>query len=122
LEAIHYRKTARLIQAAAVMGAIAAGASEHLERSLAGYGLHLGLAFQVADDILDAQSSTETLGKTAGKDEAAGKLTYVRLFGPEAARRRARAEADRAVAALAAFGHEADWLRDIARFVVERTF
>ena len=122
LEAIHYRKTARLIQAAAVMGAIAAGASEHLERSLAGYGLHLGLAFQVADDILDAQSSTETLGKTAGKDEAAGKLTYVRLFGPEAAKKRARAEADRAVAALAAFGHEADWLRDIARFVVERTF
>ena len=122
LTLIHRRKTARLIQASVVMGAISAGVSEHYEWSLREYGLHLGLAFQIADDILDAAGSTAVLGKTAGKDAAAGKLTYVTLYGAEAARQRARAEADRAVDALKPFGHEADWLRDIARFVVKRTF
>ena len=121
LEIIHRRKTARMVEASAVMGAISAGASEHYERSLREYGSHLGLAFQIADDILDAVASTETLGKTAGKDAAAGKLTYVTCYGIAAARTRARAEADRAVDALTVFGHEADWLRDLARFVVERT-
>jgi geranylgeranyl diphosphate synthase type II len=122
LDVIHRRKTARMIEAAAVMGAISAGASMHLERSLRAYGEHLGLAFQIADDILDAESTTETLGKTAGKDAAAGKLTYVKCYGVAAARARARAEADRAVDALGVFGHEADSLRDLARFVVQRTF
>ncbi len=122
LTLIHRRKTARLIQASVVMGAISAGASEHYKWSLREYGLHLGLAFQIADDVLDAAGSTAVLGKTAGKDAAAGKLTYVTLYGVEAARQRARAEADRAVDALKPFGHEADWLRDIARFVVKRTF
>jgi geranylgeranyl pyrophosphate synthase len=122
LAIIHRRKTACLIEAGVVMGAIAAGASQHLERSLREYGGHLGLAFQIADDVLDASASTAVLGKTAGKDAAAGKLTYVALFGLDAARSRARAEAERAVDALSVFGHEADALRDIARFVVERTF
>ena len=122
LDVIHRRKTARMIEAAAVMGAISAGASEHLERSLREYGGHLGLAFQIADDILDAESTTDVLGKTAGKDAAAGKLTYVKCYGVAAARARARAEADRAVDALSVFGHEADLLRDLARFVVQRTF
>jgi geranylgeranyl diphosphate synthase type II len=122
LAVIHRRKTALLIEAAAVMGAISAGASEHHERSLRSYGGHLGLAFQIADDILDAEGSTEVLGKTAGKDAGAGKLTYVKCYGMAAARRRACDEADRAVDALSPFGHEADWLRDMARFVIERTF
>ena len=121
LQVIHRRKTARLIEASVVMGAISVGASEHLERSLREYGAHLGLAFQIADDVLDAVQSTEALGKTAGKDAAAGKLTYVKCFGVEAARGRARSEADRAVDALRVFGHEGDWLRDLARFVVQRT-
>jgi geranylgeranyl diphosphate synthase type II len=121
LDVIHRRKTARMIEASAVMGAMAVGASEHYVRSLRAYGTHLGLAFQIADDVLDAAGSTEVLGKTAGKDAAAGKLTYVKCFGLEAARRRARDEADRAVAALGMFGHEADGLRDVARFTVERT-
>jgi geranylgeranyl diphosphate synthase type II len=122
LGVIHRRKTARMIEAAAAMGAISAGASEHLERTLRNYGGHLGLAFQIADDILDAEATTATLGKTAGKDAAAGKLTYVKCYGAAAARARALAEADRAVDALGVFGHEADWLRDLARFVVRRTF
>ena len=122
LEEIHRRKTARLIEASVVMGAISARASERLERSLREYGTHLGLAFQVADDILDAVGETQVLGKTAGKDAAAGKLTFVSLFGLEAARRRASDEADAAVAALEPFGPKADRLREVARFVVERTF
>jgi geranylgeranyl diphosphate synthase, type II len=122
LKVIHRRKTARLIEASAALGALSAGASEHYERSLREYGTHLGLAFQIADDVLDAEGTTVMLGKTAGKDAAAGKLTYVRCYGLEAARRRARAEADRAVDALSVFGHEGDWLRDLARFVVQRTF
>jgi len=122
LAIIHRRKTARLLEAAVVMGAISVGAGEHYERSLRDYGGHLGLAFQIADDILDAAGTTEVLGKTAGKDAAAGKLTYVTCYGPAAARQRARAEADRAVDALSGFGHEGDWLRDVARFVVERAF
>jgi geranylgeranyl diphosphate synthase, type II len=121
LEIIHRRKTACLIEASAVLGAVSAGAGEHHERSLRDYGAHLGLAFQIADDILDAVGSTSVLGKTAGKDAAAGKLTYVKCYGLEAARQRARAEADRAVDALTVFGHEADWLRDLAVFVVKRS-
>ena len=121
LEVIHRRKTARLIEVSAVMGAISAGADQHHERSLREYGMHLGMAFQIADDVLDAEGTTAALGKTAGKDAAAGKLTYVKCFGLDAARVRARAEADRAVDALSVFGHEADWLRDLARFVVQRT-
>jgi len=121
LDIIHRTKTARMIEAAAVMGAIVAGAGEHYERSLRAYGAHLGMAFQIADDILDATASTQALGKTAGKDAAAGKLTYVKCYGLAAACDRARAEADRAVDALTVFGHEADWLRDLARFVVNRS-
>jgi geranylgeranyl pyrophosphate synthase len=121
LRAIHRRKTARMTEAAAVMGAVAARAGQHHERSLREYGEHLGLAFQIADDILDAEATTDVLGKTAGKDAAAGKLTYVKCYGLDAARQRARAEADRAVDALRVFGHEADYLRDLARFVVERS-
>ena len=110
-----------MIAAAAVMGAVSAGASEHWIMSLREYGNRLGLAFQIADDVLDATASTEALGKTAGKDAAAGKLTYVTQFGLDAAQRRARAEADGAIDALAGFAHEGDWLRDLAKFVVERT-
>jgi len=120
LELIHRRKTARMIEASVVMGAMAVGASEHYVRSLRAYGSHLGLAFQIADDVLDAAAPTEVLGKTAGKDAHAGKLTYAKCYGLDASRRCARDEADRAVAALGVFGHEADWLRDVARFVVER--
>jgi geranylgeranyl pyrophosphate synthase len=122
LEVIHRRKTAAIIAAAVVMGAVSAGANEHWIMSLREYGVRLGLAFQIADDVLDATASTQVLGKTAGKDAAAGKLTYVRLFGVDAARRRAGAEADCAIDALAGFGHEADWLRDLARYVVERAY
>ena len=121
LEVIHRRKTAALIAASVVMGAVSAGASEHWVMSLREYGLRLGLAFQIADDVLDVTATTEALGKTAGKDVAAGKLTFVALYGLDAARRRARAEADSAIDALAGFAHEGDWLRDLAKFVVERT-
>ena len=122
LEEIHRRKTAALLRAACLMGAVCARAPQRREKCLGEYGEHLGLAFQVADDILDAVSETKVLGKTAGKDAAAGKLTFVSLCGGAAARRRAREEADAAVEALEALGPEADLLRGVARFVVERSF
>ncbi|MGB2967437.1 MAG: polyprenyl synthetase family protein, partial [Phycisphaerae bacterium] len=81
LEEIHRRKTAALLRAACLMGAVCARAPQRREKCLGEYGEHLGLAFQVADDILDAVSETKVLGKTAGKDAAAGKLTFVSLFG-----------------------------------------
>ena len=120
LSLIHRRKTGCLIEASVAMGAISAGAGEHYERSLRQYGLHLGLAFQIADDVLDVTSTAEELGKTPGKDVAAGKATYPAVVGLDAARARADELAAEAVAHLARFGEAAGTLRELARFVVER--
>jgi bifunctional ADP-heptose synthase (sugar kinase/adenylyltransferase) len=87
---------------------------ESMEQSLGGNGANTAYAAAILG------VPVRLLGYT-GKDAAAGKLTYVKCYGVAAARARARAEADRAVDALTVFGHEADWLRDLARFVVERT-
>ena len=104
LESMHRLKTGALIRAAVRLGA-AAGArlDESGERALDAYAQAAGLAFQVVDDVLDVEGSTATLGKTAGKDAAAGKPTYVSLLGLEAAKARARALGDDARRALAAF-------------------
>ena len=123
LESMHRMKTGALIRASVRLGAacgrpLADGEAAALDA----YAAAAGLAFQVVDDVLDVEGSAASLGKTAGKDVAAGKLTYVKCYGVAAARTRAQAEADRAVDALSVFGHEADWLRDLARFVVRRTF
>ena len=115
---IHRRKTGALIMCSCAAGALVAGAETDAARA---YGEHLGLAFQIADDLLDVSASTEELGKTAGKDVAAGKNTYPALLGLDEARRRAREEADAAVAALDGFGPAADGLRHLARYTVERT-
>ncbi|MBN2583576.1 MAG: polyprenyl synthetase family protein [Planctomycetes bacterium] len=120
VETIHRLKTGRMIEGAVTMGAIIGGATgEELDR-LRDYGRSVGLAFQIADDILDAQSTTDQMGKTAGKDAAQGKRTYVSQFGLAEARRRARGELDRALAALKPFGDKARPLADLARFCVER--
>ncbi|MDK1031897.1 MAG: polyprenyl synthetase family protein, partial [Planctomycetia bacterium] len=120
LREIHLRKTAALVRASARMGAMAASASEKAVETLGDFGLHLGLAFQIADDVLDAEATTEALGKTAGKDARAGKLTYVRLYGVEESRRCAQEEAQRAADALSIFGAEAEVLRSLARFAARR--
>jgi geranylgeranyl pyrophosphate synthase len=96
LEFIHLNKTAAMIEAALVMGGLVGGAQEKDLSALRATGRHLGLAFQIIDDVLDATAETATLGKTAGKDAKAGKATYVRVHGLEKARQMA---AQRSVAA-----------------------
>ncbi len=89
LEFIHLNKTAAMIEAALVMGGLAAGAGEGALVDLRTFGRELGLAFQIVDDILDATADSATLGKTAGKDARAGKTTFVKLHGLDGARRHA---------------------------------
>lgn len=120
LERIHRRKTAALIRAACELGAIAAAATPEHRRALASYGEALGLAFQIADDILDVTASADTLGKTPGKDATQGKLTYVAVHGLDAARVAGAHQARLAQEALAPFGARAADLAELARFVVER--
>lgn len=119
LDGLHRRKTGALLQASLAMGALAAGASADVQRALREYGAAIGLAFQIADDILDATQSVETLGKNPS-DAALDKSTYVALYGLEEARRRAEHEVERAVGALDAAGIEAPMLTALARYVVER--
>jgi geranylgeranyl diphosphate synthase, type II len=101
LKNMHSRKTGALIRGCALAGAILAGASPSEESAIDAYGQALGLAFQIVDDILDVEGASAELGKTAGKDAAAGKPTYPALFGLAESRRLAADCADRARAALA---------------------
>ncbi len=120
LERIHRWKTASLIAAACRMGAIAAGAPPESVAILGGYGEAVGLAFQIADDILNAVSSPEQLGKAVGSDARRGKATYVALFGIEASRERARTLVAEAAALLKGLSGPTAPLRELAHFIVER--
>ncbi len=120
LEFIHTHKTGALILASVRAGALLGGGSESEIRALTRYGEIIGLAFQIADDILDVVGSTETLGKDAGSDEARGKATYPALMGLQEARKRARELLDMAVDSLTGFDVKADPLREIARYIVDR--
>jgi geranylgeranyl pyrophosphate synthase len=120
LKAMHGMKTGALIRAALALGAHAAGAEAAALAALDAYGGHIGLAFQVVDDILDVESTSATLGKTQGKDAAAHKATYVSLLGVDGARREAAALLEAALTALELFDARADDLRALARYIVER--
>lgn len=113
-------KTGALITFACESGAILGRAEEPARRALRAYARDLGLAFQIADDLLDAEGSEEVVGKKVGKDAAAGKATFVGILGAEQARAQARMCAERAAAHLELFGEKAGLLRDVARFVIER--
>jgi farnesyl diphosphate synthase len=113
-------KTGRLIQYSAEAGAILGRAASHQRHLLAAYGRDLGAAFQIADDVLDVEGDAAALGKTAGKDEAAGKATMVAVLGLERARAHADMLAKQAAAHLDGFGQRADNLRALAAFVVAR--
>lgn len=113
-------KTGALLRAAVEMGACLGRAGEEARLALQAYGRALGSAFQIADDLLDAEGSAEMTGKATGKDAARGKGTLVDLWGVEAARARLQALMQEAQDALSLFGPEADVLRDAARFVAER--
>jgi geranylgeranyl diphosphate synthase type II len=120
LREMHMRKTGALIVASALAGAIMAGASESLAEAVGQYGVEVGLAFQIVDDILDVEGASADLGKTAGKDAAAGKPTYPALYGLEASRRLAADCVTRAIDGLSGAGL-AGQLPAIARWVVGRT-
>lgn len=102
LEFIHLNKTAAMFEAALVMGALVGDAPEAAVAALRRAGRHLGLAFQIIDDVLDATADSATLGKTAGKDARDGKTTYVKLHGIDASRQMARDQTAAALQALAA--------------------
>lgn len=120
VEFVHHHKTARLIEASCRLGAIAADAPAAAAGALSAFGRHLGLAFQIVDDLLDRTGSTAALGKRAGKDEADRKQTYPAVVGVEASRSAAGCEIESALAALAEFGAAAENLRELARFVERR--
>lgn len=117
---IHERKTAALIETCCRLGAISAAAPQESLAALARYGRHLGLAFQIVDDLLDVTSTPEQMGKRVGKDAASHKQTYPAAFGVEESRVAAGREVAAAIAALEPFGPAADRLRELAQFVVER--
>jgi geranylgeranyl diphosphate synthase, type II len=120
LRDMHARKTGALIRAAALAGAIMAGGDDAAAGAVGRYATELGLAFQIVDDVLDVEGASPALGKTAGKDAAAGKPTYPALYGVAESKRLAGAALERALAALASAGLGGR-LRDLAVWVVSRS-
>lgn len=121
LEHIHRRKTGALIAVSLEMGALIAGAGPEKLKSVTQYGKHLGLAFQIVDDLLDFRGSQAKMGKRAGRDAELGKLTYPAVLGEEKSELRAREVAQAAIDALEPFGDSARPLELLARFVIDRT-
>ena len=120
LKEVHLRKTGALIEASVLAGAICADATETQIAALHQFSKNIGLAFQVMDDVLDVTASSETLGKTAGKDIAAEKSTYVACMGVDDARAYANQLLDDALALLTPFGEAADSLSALSRLLVHR--
>jgi farnesyl diphosphate synthase len=120
LEAMQAMKTGALIKAALEFPVIITGESAEVRAALLGYGHHLGLAFQIADDLLDAEGRAEDMGKAAGKDADKGKANFVTQLGVGAAREKLHAHAKSAKARLDLFGDEASCLKDAVDFVLNR--
>ncbi len=121
LQQIHRMKTGALLTASCRLGAIAARADAKALEAVTTYGRHLGIAFQIVDDVLDETSTPEQMGKRTKKDSSKGKNTYPKLMGLEASRAEAKKHLDAGLEALDVFGDSADGLRVLARFIVERT-
>jgi geranylgeranyl pyrophosphate synthase len=109
-----------MFRAAAAMGAICGGGDRRQYEALGKYGLKIGLCFQITDDILDVSSSSEQLGKTAGKDAKADKVTYPGIVGLEKSKELARELAQQAIDKLELFGREAVFLRQLATEILDR--
>jgi len=120
LESVHRHKTGALIRASLRAGALLAGAGEAQLRATTAYGEAVGLAFQIADDVLNVEGEAATTGKAVGSDAAKGKATYPAVHGLEGAKARAAALVAEAIRALEPLDARADPLRGIARFIVER--
>jgi geranylgeranyl diphosphate synthase type II len=121
LRALHAKKTGALLVASCRMGAICGGADDATIESLTRYARHMGLAFQIVDDVLDVTSTPEQLGKATHKDADRGKNTYPRLMGLDPAREAASGELSAALQTLTPFGDRGASLAAIARFIVERS-
>ncbi|GAA5481357.1 polyprenyl synthetase family protein [Haloferula sargassicola] len=119
---IHEAKTAALLTSSLRLGAMSANATPAKLEAITSFGYHLGLAFQVIDDILDVTQTTEKLGKTAGKDEAVSKATYPAVLGLENARKEAAKLTRKAMEALGPFKKSGDRLRQIAAYLLERDY
>ncbi len=117
---LQHLKTGALLSASVEMGAILGKVPPEGRAHLRAYSRDIGLAFQIADDLLDVEGDQEKAGKALRKDERQGKQTFVTLMGADKAREQARALVDQAIAHLASHGSEADMLRALARFIVER--
>jgi geranylgeranyl diphosphate synthase type II len=117
---IHTHKTGALIKASVKCGAILGNASERDLSALVRYGESVGLAFQIADDILDIEGDSALLGKNSGNDAARGKATYPAVIGLAEARSHATVLLEIALEAVAHFDEKADPLRALARYIVER--
>jgi geranylgeranyl diphosphate synthase type II len=120
LDYIHRSKTAAMIRVSVVAGGILAGAADAQVEQLGRFGERIGLAFQIADDILDVTSTSEQLGKTAGKDKAAFKATYPAFYGLDGSERRATELIDEAVETISTLGVETGVLEALARFFIAR--
>ena len=120
LESIHRAKTGALLRASLRLGAIYAGANPDQYGALSRYGEHIGLAFQIVDDILDVEESSESLGKTAGKDAQQQKITFPAVYGLDESRRMASEECAAAHQALSGFGERAARLHELADHIVQR--
>jgi geranylgeranyl diphosphate synthase type II len=120
LQKIHSHKTGQLIRAAVRIGGIIGGASSRQLQSLTGYAEDIGLAFQIADDVLNMVGTREELGKDAGTDEKRGKTTYPSFFGIDGARQLGNECVERAVNRLESFDHQADPLRHMATYIMMR--
>lgn len=120
LERIHRAKTGALLRASLRIGAIYAGAGAAELEALTRFGEHIGLAFQIVDDLLDVEQTSEALGKTAGKDAAQHKITFPAVYGIERSHRMAEAELECAHHALARFGARALRLHELADYIVHR--
>ena len=120
LREIHTRKTGALITASVQAGALLANCSMEQFHALTLYGNWIGLAFQIVDDLLNVEGTTEQLGKTAGSDAAMQKATYPALFGVDKTREKAQEAVAQAVYALEKFDRQADMLRELAKYIVTR--
>ena len=120
LERIHRRKTGAMIRVSMRLGGIIGGANQTELAALDTYGVNLGLAFQIVDDLLDLGGDATKLGKKTGKDSSRGKLTFPAVLGEEVSRRRARQLIEESKVALAVFGARAVELDSLAEFVLER--
>jgi len=121
LHAIHARKTGALIRASVVLGGIAANADSQQLEKLANYGDCVGIAFQIVDDLLDVEGSSENTGKRTGKDQKRGKLTFPGIYGVQASRERAEQFVEQAISNVDAFGPAARPLKQLARYITARS-